>query len=97
MRNISISLGCSLAYFFSSFFVNIIPCQMAPNVPNPIYSWALCNINPDQISSFGIQKLYFGITTKLAETYFISLVLIFAIFMIILSLFFRKSKKIKDE
>jgi len=97
MRNLSVSLVASLAYFFSSFFLNLVPCQISPNVPNPTYAWTFCNINPDQTFSLGIQKLYFGFTSTLTETYFISLAAVFLIVLGILTLLTKKSKRNKDE
>ena len=74
-KKISFSITIALAVFFLSMFFDVIPCQTAPNVPNPQYSWTTCNLNPD-ISKTGIQRKYFGYTTSIRESYILSLVIV---------------------
>lgn len=80
----------SLAYLVASFFVKIVPCQISPNVPNPSYSWALCTLNPDKLSFFGVKELYWGITPNLSEAYLISIGLIFICVLLFMVPFTRK-------
>lgn len=67
----------SVGYLVVSFFTKIIPCQISANIPNPSFSWGLCTMNPDKASIFGVQELYWGISSQLSDAYLISLGLIF--------------------
>jgi hypothetical protein len=64
-------------------FVNIIPCQTAAVVPNPVYKWTTCTLNPD-LSRVGILRRFFGFTQNLTEAYFVLLILSFITAMIVL-------------
>lgn len=97
MRNILVSTACSLALFSAAFFANIVPCQISPNVPNPVYFWEMCSLATENFSSFGVQKLYYGLTSGMAETYVSTLLGAFVILFILLSLILRKFKRKKGE
>jgi len=68
----------------TSIFIPIIPCRSGPNVPNPIYEWALCSLNPDAVSGFGHITEYFGYTTSLRSAYILTVLLTFAVVMLFL-------------
>ena len=72
----------SAATLIVSIFIPIIPCQIAPNVPNPIYKWSLCSLNPDKFSTIRIITEYFGYTTSLTDSYILTLLLTFIVMMI---------------
>ena len=74
----------TIAVFSLSMFVKIIPCQTAPSVPNPEYSWTFCSLNPDQANRGGISRKYFGYTTILSETYIIVILLSYVIALMVL-------------
>ncbi|MCK4650490.1 hypothetical protein KAT36_04645 [Candidatus Pacearchaeota archaeon] len=74
----------SAATLITSIFIPIIPCRIAPGIPNPIYKWTLCSLNPDKISSIGSITKYFGYTTSLRDTYLLTLFIIFAVVMLFL-------------
>ncbi|NPE27181.1 hypothetical protein HNV12_04235 [Methanococcoides sp. SA1] len=74
----------SAATLVASIFIPIIPCRTAPGVPNPIYHWNLCSLNPDKISFLGSITEYFGYTTSLKDAYILTLLIIFALVMLFL-------------
>ena len=75
----------ALIYLIAAFFMQIVPCQVSPNLPNPTYSWEFCSLNPDQVSPFGIRNTYWGLSSKMADACFISLgVVFFIVFIVIL-------------
>jgi len=82
----------ALIVFFVSMFVNIIPCQTAPVIPNPHYTWNFCNLNPDSNKVIGISRLYLGSTSSLAQTYIMVLVISFILALTVLH-FTAKTKK----
>jgi hypothetical protein len=92
-----VPISGSLAYLVASFFANIVPCQIGPNVPNPVYSWGFCNLNPDQISPFGVQSIYWGISPQLTNAYLISIVAIFLVIFGIIMILPRSSHHGKKE
>ena len=59
-----------------SVFLPIIPCRTAPLIPNPIFKWTLCNLNPDMINVRSIKE-FFGYTSSLTEAYVIILIITF--------------------
>ncbi|MCK4997526.1 hypothetical protein KAS08_04425 [Candidatus Pacearchaeota archaeon] len=69
----------SAATLITSIFIPIIPCRTAPGVPNPIYSWTLCSLNPDKIHTLGTITEYLGYTTSLSETYILTILISFII------------------
>ncbi|VVB80550.1 Uncharacterised protein [uncultured archaeon] len=86
----------SIGYYLASLFLNIVPCQISPNVPNPQYIWSTCTLNPDTFISSGVQKLFFGFSSRLTDATLLALVLPFLIAIIVLSLKFKKHGK-KEE
>lgn len=86
---IAVPAFASLGYLIASFFIKIIPCQISPNIPNPAYTWTLCTLNPDKLSLFGIQEIYWGITSKLTDAYLISIGLAFLVCFLVLFPFAR--------
>lgn len=83
----------SAAALITSIFVPIIPCRMGPNVPNPIYEWSLCSLNPDQVSGIGHIVEYFGYTTSLRDSYILTVLITFAVVMTFLHFTTRNKTK----
>ncbi|MFH0808068.1 MAG: hypothetical protein V1888_00410 [archaeon] len=88
------SIITSTVVLITAIFIPIIPCRTAPGVPNPIYKWALCSLNPDKISLFGSITEYFGYTTSLRDAYILTLFIIFVAAIIFLH-YAAKTKKSK--
>jgi hypothetical protein len=76
-----------------SIFLRITPCRIAPAVPTPVYKWTICTLNPDQIGSLNSIREYFGYTSSISEAYLITLLVTFAISMLILHFSTRKKNK----
>lgn len=83
----------SAAALITSIFIPIIPCRTAPGVPNPIYKWTPCSLNPDNVKSLGSIKEYFGYTTSLTESYILVLLIAFVVAMV----FFHYTAKRKRK
>jgi hypothetical protein len=81
----------ALAVLMVSLFVQIIPCQTAPQIPNPQYKWGMCTQNPDYSPVLDVK--YFAYTSSLSESYIITLVLSFVLVFLILSVFFRRKRE----
>ena len=77
----------------TSIIIPIIPCRIAPNIPNPIYKWTLCSLNPDKISSLGSITEYLGYTTSLRDTYFLTIIIAFIAAMVFFHYTARKRNK----
>jgi len=86
------SVIASAVGLLTSIFIPIIPCQIAPGVPNPIYKWTLCSLDPEKISSFGLITKYFGYTTSLKDAYILTLFIIFVVVMLFLHYTTRTKK-----
>lgn len=88
------SVTIAVMFFFISIFVPFIPCQTAPGpqIPNPTYQWTFCNLNPDSLNIQGITHKYLGYTTSLTEAYLLTLIISFALAMIVLHFIARKKK-----
>lgn len=85
-KKVMISLSTALIIFVLAMGINIIPCQIAPKVPNPTYKWEMCSLNPDNYCIEGATKLYFGYTESLTQTYLISIIVVFLAVFVILHL-----------
>ena len=83
----------SAATLIASIFMPIIPCRTAPGVPNPIYKWTACSLNPDSVSSLNSIKEYFGYTTSLTDSYVLTLLISFIVVMTFFHFTTRKRKK----
>jgi len=83
----------STAALITSILIPIIPCRTAPNVPNPIYKWTLCSLNPDKIFSLGSITEYLGYTSSLRDTYILTLIITFLVAMA----FFHYTTKSKSK
>jgi len=77
----------------TSIIIPIIPCRIAPNIPNKIYKWSLCSLNPDKISSLGSITEYFGYTSSLRDTYILTLIITFIVGMVFFHYTTGKRKK----
>ncbi len=86
------ALVFALVVFFLSLGLNIIPCQTAPDVPNKVYSWGMCTLNPDKYNDAGISRLYWGYSDKFTEAYFVTMLLAFILSFVVLTLFTRRRK-----
>ena len=85
------SVVVSATALITSIIIPIIPCRIAPNVPNPIYKWTVCSLNPDKVASLNSIKEYFGYTSSLTDSYILTLLISFTIAMIFFH-FFMKNK-----
>lgn len=83
----------SAATLITSIFIPIIPCRIAPGVPNPIYKWTACSLNPDSVSNLNSIKEYFGYTTSLTDAYILTLLISFIVVMTFLHFTTRRRKK----
>ena len=83
----------SAAALITSIFIPIIPCRIAPNVPNKIYKWTLCSLNPDLVENLNSIKEYFGYTTSITNAYIITLLISFIVVMTFLHFTTRRRKK----
>lgn len=77
----------------TSIFIPLVPCRTAPNVPNPIYKWTLCSLNPDKITGIGHVLEFFGYTTSLRDSYILTVLITFAVAMVFFHYTMRKKKK----
>tara|TARA_Y100000310_G_C20596674_1_gene770873 strand:+ start:234 stop:527 length:294 start_codon:yes stop_codon:yes gene_type:complete len=94
VKRLTYSVVFAILIFFISMFIPFIPCQTAPLVPNPIYQWTTCALNPDSINLVGVLRLYFGYTTSITEAYFILIIISFVAAMLVLH-FVAKTKRDK--
>jgi hypothetical protein len=85
------SLVFALAILFLAMFAKVIPCQTAPSVPNPDFSWDFCSLNPDTNNQQGVERLFFGSSDSMRQSYFITLVISFAIAFIALQFLTKNS------
>jgi len=77
----------------TSIFIPLVPCRTAPNVPNPIYKWTLCSLNPDKFTGLDHVVEFFGYTSSLRDSYILTLLITFAVVMIFLHYTTKKKKK----
>jgi hypothetical protein len=83
----------SAAILITSIFKPIIPCKIAPGVPNPIYRWTFCSLDPDKILNTGSIIKYFGYTINLTDTYILTILLTFIVAMIFFYYTTKKKRK----
>ena len=83
----------SAGVLIASMFIPIIPCRIAPNVPNPIYKWTACSLNPDSVVGLNSIREYFGYTTSLVDAYILTLLISFIVVMTFFHFTTRKRKK----
>jgi hypothetical protein len=76
-----------------SIFIPIIPCRVAPGIPNPVYKWTLCSLNPDSIAGLGSITEFFGYTASLRDAYILTLLLTFVVAMVVLHYTMRRRNK----
>ena len=76
-----------------SMIIPIIPCRIAPNIPNPIYKWTLCSLNPDNVSALGSITEYLGYTTSLRDAFFLTIIIAFIAAMVFFHYTARKRNK----
>ena len=91
-KKLTYSVIFALVVFLASMFANIVPCQTAPNLPNPEYQWKFCNLNPDTGEQQGLEKVYFGYTSSITTSYLLLAGLSFVAALIAIH-FSTKSKK----
>jgi hypothetical protein len=72
----------SAAVLIASIMIPIIPCKTSPNIPNSVYQWTLCSLNPDKVSSLGSITKYLGYTSSLQETYILTVIITFIAVMV---------------
>jgi len=94
LRNRLIYSGVvSIAILIISKFITIIPCRTAPNVPNPIYKWELCSINPDKTNILYSIKEYFGYTSYSFDAFLVTFLVTFFVAMVFFHYVTKKNKK----
>jgi len=81
----------SAATLITSILIPIVPCRVAPGVPNPIYKWTLCSLNPDKTAITRSIREYFGYTTSLTDSYILILLITFVVAMIFFHYTTRKN------
>lgn len=81
-KNLMYSYIVSTVALITAIFIPIIPCRTAPGIPNPIYKWTMCSLNPDKITTTRSIKEYFGYTTSLTDSYILILLITFIVAMI---------------
>ncbi len=77
----------------TSIILPIVPCRIAPNIPNPIYKWTLCSLNPDKVSALGSITEYLGYTSSLRDTFFLIIIIAFIAAMVFFHYTARKRNK----
>ena len=82
----------SVGTLITSIFIPIIPCRIAPGIPNSIYKWTTCTLNPDSIRGLNSIKEYFGYTTSLTDSYILTLLISFIVVMAFLHFTTRRRK-----
>jgi len=87
------SLAFAIILFFLSLATTIVPCQTAPTIPSPTYSWTFCTLNPDINYDLQIQKNYLGLTSSLTQAYILVIGLTFILAFIAMSLAFKTKKQ----
>lgn len=85
-QKVNYSFIIALILFSLSMVASFIPCQRAPDLPNPEYQWASCTLNPDSYRELGGNVQFFGMTESLAQTYLLTLALGFLIPFAILNI-----------
>lgn len=92
-KKVTYALIFTLVILFLSIFTDIVPCQTAPNIPNPNYAWTVCDLNPDSNTGFGIERVYYGATSSITGAYIITVILAFVAAMLMFHFTSRKNKK----
>jgi hypothetical protein len=82
----------SASALISSIIIPIVPCRIAPGIPNPIYKWTVCSLGLGKTDSLGPVTEYFGYTTSATEAYFLVALTAFILSII----FFYYVSKIKN-
>ncbi len=93
IKKITYSALISFGVLVVSIFLRVTPCRIAPAVPNPVYRWTICTLNPDQVGGLNSIKEYFGYTSSISEAYFVTLLITFVISMLILHFSTRRKNK----
>ncbi|GEM_PF-1661699 len=83
-NKVTYSVIFSTVIFIIALTLPVIPCNVAPLTPNPEYSWSFCSLNPENACTFGLIKKYYGYTTSLTSTYFLTLITLFILSMLFL-------------
>jgi hypothetical protein len=94
-KNVIYSAIFSLICLIISVLATTTPCRVRPGlaVPNPVYKWTLCSLNPDQASSLNFIKEYFGYTSSITDAFLITILISFAVSFFFLYFFSRKKNK----
>ena len=92
-KNLMYSGIISASTLIASIFIPIVPCRIAPNVPNKIYKWTTCSLNPDSVSGLSSIKEYFGYTSSITDTYILTLLISFIVVMTFFHFATRRRKK----
>ena len=92
-KKVRISSFVTLGFFIASFLFNLIPCQIAADLPTPVYSWKMCSLNPDIALEATGKTVYLGLTESLFQTYLIIIGAVFSLTFLILTLLAREVNK----
>lgn len=94
-RKVIYALVFAIVVFFIAMAATFIPCQKAPNVPDPQFEWKSCTLNPDLNADSSSQKLFYGYTESLTEAYIITLALSFILAFVVLH-YATRARKVRN-
>lgn len=86
------SFSISSFFLILSLLFSFVPCRLAPNVPNPFFSWTFCSLDPTNPLNNNTIIEYFGLTTSLKLAYFILLGFFFLVSFVLIFSFFKRKK-----
>ena len=89
-QKVNYSFIIALLIFALSMVFAVVPCQKAPNLPNPEFSSGMCTLNPDSYVNFDGKVKFYGMSESLAQTYLLTLALGFLLPFIILNVKLKK-------
>jgi len=82
----------SIGVLVTTIFKPIAFCRTAPAVPNPLYKWTLCTLNPYDLSNLASKKLYFGLTSSSTTALLSTFLIIFVLLMFLLHFISKEEK-----
>jgi len=92
-KKVGDSLVISSIVLLSSLLIPIIPCRVSPAVPNPLFSWKFCTLNPDSAIPRTYLTEYFGYTQSLSDAFFMTVIFTFIASMILFHYAMPKRKR----
>lgn len=85
-KKVAYSILFAFIVFFASLYLKFIPCQTAPVIPSPQYTWQLCSLNPDSNLLLGVSTKYLSYTSSIRTTYLIVMAISFILAFLVLSI-----------